>query len=334
MISRWFCRLAACATPSIMSASLMANSMSARWKGPAPSDPSIASPSAEFAPGRARTITLAAPKPHPTSLASSSAGQSARAVRLVPKATPARCSGAGPVARTIRSRGASGPGACRNTTAAARSVRRRPVRTAARAIGSRQPLFGQRALGGVRGQESPVGADLDPRPDHLCRVARDDRPGRHGLRHHRPRAHHAVVDDLYTWKDEAASADEAVGPDSRVKVEPARTVVGQDAGVEGDIAHRSDVDADREGPVEFRRQRELRGRMDVHAPGAAIPEPLRVDDEVAQAGKPVQPAPPRLLHRLSAPRIVHPVILPALLLGASISGPSPLQKRARRSPHA
>ncbi len=49
-----------------------------------------------------------------------------------------------------------------------------------------------------------------------------------------------------------------------------------------------------EGPVEFRRQRQLRARMDVHAPDAGQPEPAHSDQRPAQAGKPVQTAPLRL----------------------------------------
>ncbi|SPJ23493.1 Alpha-D-kanosaminyltransferase [Palleronia abyssalis] len=93
-----------------------------------------------------------------------------------------------------------------------------PLIAAYRDAGSGQTRLRKRGFGGVGGQETTIGADLDLAAQDTGGIAGHQRPRRNRLRHNGPGPHDRAVADLDPWQDQAATADKAVRPDTCMKV--------------------------------------------------------------------------------------------------------------------
>ena len=108
------------------------------------------------------------------------------------------------------------------------------------------------------------------------------------IRNDEPQTGHDTAEDQQQVRaadarqDHAAPADETVLADPGMQVETTGPVMSQDPCLEGDVGAGAHMHTDRESPVESGRQRELRRRVDVHAPDPDKNRSAQANEQVAE----------------------------------------------------
>lgn len=155
-------------------------------------------------------------------------------------------------------------------------------------VSNEQALLFQQCGRRVGVDKPSVLDDLDVFPYHASGVPRDDASGSNVLRHYRPGSDDAFIADLDAGEDDAARADEAPLPDTRVEVEAPRAIVSEDDRAKCHPGVTTYVNSLGVRPIEGGAQAELHRSVDVHAEDATKVLTFQCDQQVTQGAESVK----------------------------------------------